>query len=259
MEVNIVYQPQAAEVRQVYDIRQQIAEIKALEKQAERNYLKIGRILYNILVSEGYTQLGYRNFQDFLDGEFSFERRTAQMFIRVWVYFGKGEAIKIPEEDLAEIGIWRAYVLTQLYAAGVLTKENVEEWLKKAKENSYRKFKLMADEAMGKYRKSEDELNWVNVRLRVPPEDKEFIEEVVRAIALMEGIEDEREIEKREGELIVKALRDWYDYYYPVLNPEEFKKEEFREFKLKQVKNQLEGSMDVVVHIFDRRSGQRIL
>lgn len=258
-QVNYAQVNPPAEVRQVFDVKKAVAEIRTLAKESERNFLKIGRLLHAILESEGYTQLGFKNFEDFLEGNFSFERRTAQMLVRVWVYFGKGKAIKVAEEELAEIGYTKAYVLTQLWDAEVLNEENLKEWLEKAKTLSYRAFKLEADRAMGKLRKTEDELNWKWVRLRVPPEDVEFIKEVVYDIALLEGIEDEREIEKREGELIVKALRDWHDYYYPVLDKEKFSQEEVRQFKLRQVKSQLEGTLEVSVHIYDKRTGQRIV
>ena len=258
-QINYTQVNPPAEVRQVFDVKRAVEEIKVLSKQAERNFLKIGRLLHAILESEGYTQLGFKSFDEFLEGNFSFERRTAQMLIRVWVYFGKGMAIKIDEEDLAEIGYTKAYVLTQLWDAEVLNKDNLKEWLEKAKELSYRAFKLEADRAMGKYKKTEDELNWKVIKLRIPPEDVEFIKEVVKDIALLEGIEDEREIEKREGELIVKALRDWHDYYYPVLDREKFSNEEVRFYKLKQVKDQLEGTLDVAVHIYDKRTGRRVV
>lgn len=257
-QINYSHVNPPAEVRQVFDVKKAVQQIKELTKQSERNFLQIGKLLYSIYKSEGYLQLGFDRFEDFLEGTVSFERRTAQMLMRVWYYFGKGEAIKIDEEDLVEVGYTKTYVLTQLWDAEVLNEENLKEWIEKAKELSYRAFKLEADRAMGKHNKSEEELNWASVRLRVPPEDVEFLAEVVRDIALMEGIEDEREIEKREGELIVKALRDWHDYYLPVLDRESFSREEVKHFKLKQVKSQLEGTMDVVMHIYDRKTGQRL-
>ena len=248
-----------AEVRQVFDVRKAVEEIKELTRQSERNFLQIGKLLYSINKSEGYLQLGFDRFEDFLEGTVSFERRTAQMLMRVWYYFGKGEAVKIDEEDLVEVGYTKTYVLTQLWDAEVLNEENLAEWLDKAKELSYRAFKLEADRAMGKHSKSEDELNWKWIKLRVPPEDVNFISDVVRDIALIEGIEDEREIEKREGELIVKALRDWHDYYLPVLDRDGFSREDVKSFKLRQVKSQLEGTMEVSIHIYDKKTGQRIL
>ncbi len=77
-------------------------------------------------------------------------------------------------------------------------------------------------------------------------------------MGMLEGIEDDDEIRKRRGELISKALEDWRGHYQHVIYNEQFRNsQEFRLWKLKQIKELTEQSLNVTVAIIDKDTGER--
>lgn len=249
-EVDMMQQlSRPAEVRYALaqDIESIRRELEALSAQVERNYLRIGEYLVLLEERQLYLTAGHGSLWSFLDSipTFNYERRTAEMLMRVWRTFGRRGKFPVSEEKLVRIGFAKAYQLTRLYEAGKLNAETSGEWFEKAERLSFREFRLEVDREL--YGEEREELTWVSVSLRIPPDAKDRLEQIVEEIAFLEGITDPAEIKKRKGDLILKALEDWESYYAPVLYNEEYSREDVRKYKLKQIKAQVEGALGVRV------------
>ncbi len=255
----IEQQTRPAEVR--YAVAQDIEtirrELEKLSSQVEKNYLRIGEYLVLLEERQLYLTAGHGNLWGFLDSipTFHYERRTAEMLMRVWRTFGRNGKLPVPEDRLIRIGFAKAYQLTRLYEAQKLTVENWEEWFERAERLPFREFKLEVDREL--YGEEREDLNWTTISLRIPPDAKDRLEEIVEEIAHLEGIDDPAEIKKRKGDLILKALEDWESYYAPVLYQEDFSQEDVKRFKLKQIKTQVEGAFGVRLRIVDE-NGEEI-
>lgn len=229
-------------------------ELRGLLTQTEKNFLRIGKLLYEVRHGELYIQEGYSDMWSWFRENFNFEVRTAQMLMRIWAYFGVGRAILIPEQTLAEVGYVKSYLLTMLYDCGKLDSSNLKDWIEIAKENSTREFQSIVRENCGRH--DEDKEKWVSVSLRIPPDGLERFEEIINAVAENEGIRPD-EVKKKRGELVLRILEDWYGYFYDVLYAQDIDKEEKRNLKIKKVIDQLEGAFKVKVAVFDE-DGTRI-
>ncbi len=262
-EITAFNQLRPAIVREAEDARSIVQFIEQAAKEIESKFIAIGKYLCKMYDRELYRDLGYKSIWEFIDANpnLNFERRTAEMLMRIWRFFGEGGKFPISTNTLAEVGYAKSYLLTRLYEEGVLTKENLNDWIQKAKENTYRKFKLFVDEALGKEPPSEEELNWKTVSFRIPPGYEESIEEAINVMAQIEGVEEQEEIKKRRGDFLVKILEDWVGYYSIIYQKEELRNNEaLKEFKLRQVKGLIEKTFeDVVLVVIDRETNRRIL
>ncbi len=228
--------------RQIF-IRDEIDAVKQLEQaqyDINRTFLKIGEILFTISERQLYLEWGYDSLWEFIESNerFEFERRTAEMLMRIWRFFGSNSTLPIKPTLLAEIGYTKSYFLTQLRKEGILTAANLKEWIDKAMNMSVRAFKKEVDKALGKEIKEDD--NWVSFYFRVPPEDMDKINEAIYAIAKLEGIPPE-EVSKIRGTLLSRVIQDWMDYYSPIIYNEELTDGEKVAARILKIKQQLEA------------------
>lgn len=248
-----------AEVRyiQAQDIQSIRQELESLSMEVEKNFLRIAEYLVLLDERQLYLASGYASLWAFLDSipTFNYERRTAEMLMRVWKTFGRNGKFPVPEKKLLRIGFAKAYQLTRLYEVGKLTTGNWEEWFSLAEEKPFREFKLEVDSTL--YGEEKEHLTWVTLSIRIPPDVKDRIDKIVEEVAFLEGITDPAEIKKRKGELLLKVLEDWESYYAPVLYREEYNREDIKRFKLRQIKAQVEGAFGLKLK-FLTRDGEEI-
>ncbi len=250
-------------VREAEDVQSIVQYIEQAVRDIESKFISLGKYLCKMYDRELYRNLGYKSLWEFIEAhpKLTFERRTAEMLMRIWRFFGEGGKFPISVGTLSEIGYAKAYLMTRLYEGGILSRDNLDEWIQLAKESTYRKFKLEVDKALGKEEPSEEELNWKTVSFRVPPDYEDEIEEAINTMAYIEGVEDPEEIRKRRGDFLVKILVDWVGYYSLIYQKDEYKDNEARKmFKLEQVKGILENTFDdVLIVVIDRKTNQRVL
>jgi len=247
----------AVEVQRQSDIKAIVNELKGLMAQTEKNFLRIGKLLYEVYKNELYLQDGYKDFWDWFETQaFNFETRTARMLMRIWSYWGQGNAYRLSEAVLIEIGYTKAYMLTTLYDCGAIrSEEDLKQFIEFAKNTTTREFARLVSHHRGQQKKEEEA--WITYKLRIPPDSADRLEEIVRGIAFLEGIDDEEEIKKRAGDLVLKALEDWYGYFMPVLYSNNLSSEERRQKYMSVIVKQLEGTFGVNVIVL--KDGERIL
>ncbi|RMD46275.1 MAG: hypothetical protein D6834_02740, partial [Aquificota bacterium] len=118
-------------------IKDEIDAVKQLEQvQYELNtkFLKLGEMLHTIAERNLYQEWGYSSLWEFISAnpQLEFERRTAEMLMRIWRNFGAGSTLPINPKILAEIGYTKAYFMTMLRKEGKLLQSNLQEWIDKA-------------------------------------------------------------------------------------------------------------------------------
>lgn len=230
-------------IRAEVQIRDEQTAIKLIEQaqyNIQANFLKIAEYLYTISEKELYQDWGYSSVFEFIESNprLEFERRTAEMLMRIWRNFGTGSTLPINQKTLAEIGYTKSYFLTMLRKAGILTKSNLDQWVEKALSMSVREFKREIDKILGK--QEENNENWVSFSFKVPPEAMDSINEAINGIAKLENIPEE-EIRNKRGELLARIIEDWKDYYAPIIYSEELSDEEKVAARLIKIKEQLEA------------------
>lgn len=235
--------PTTQQIQQVQITDEQTA-VKLLEQaqyNIQANFLKIGEYLHTISERGLYQEWGYNSLWEFISSnpKLDFERRTAEMLMRVWRYFGTGSTLPISPKRLGEIGFVKAYFLTMLRKEGKLTTSNLDEWIEKALSMNVKQFKREIDKALGK-EVDESKDNWVSFSFRVPPESMEKINQAIQAIAKLENIPED-EVRQKRGELLSRVIEDWIDYYAPAIYNEELSDMERVAFRLKKIKEQIEG------------------
>lgn len=125
------------------EITRQIAERQTISLNAQDNLSKLiqydritnatalvlGKLLKENVDNDYWKQLSYESFSDFVaQAGFSFTRRTAYNYIDLWDMFEKW---KIDYEKFVEIPYSKL-----LKIKSVITQENLEEWLCRARELS---------------------------------------------------------------------------------------------------------------------------
>ena len=237
------FTPTTQQIQQV-QIKDEQTAVKLIEQaqyNIQANFLKIGEYLHTIAERNLYQEWGYNSLWDFIysNPKLDFERRTAEMLMRIWRNFGTGSTLPINPKVLAEIGYTKSYFMTMLRKEGLLTKSNLQEWIDKALSMKVIEFKREVDKALGK-EVDESKDNWVSFSFRVPPESMEKINQAINAIAKLENIPEE-EIRQKRGELLARVIEDWIDYYAPAVYNEELSDMERVAFRLKKIKEQIEG------------------
>jgi len=196
----------AVEVQRQSDIKAIVNELKGLMAQTEKNFLRIGKLLYEVYKNELYLQDGYKDFWDWFETQaFNFETRTARMLMRIWSYWGQGNAYRLSEAVLIEIGYTKAYMLTTLYDCGAIrSEEDLKQFIEFAKNTTTREFARLVSHHCGQQKKEEEA--WITYKLRIPPDSADRLEEIVRGIAFLEGIDDEEA--HRKNPQLTEALFD---------------------------------------------------
>ncbi len=235
--------PTTQQIQQV-QIRDEETAVKLLEQvqyNIQANFLKIGEYLHTIAERNLYQEWGYNSLWDFIaaNPKLDFERRTAEMLMRIWRNFGTGSTLPIPPKILAEIGYTKAYYMTMLRKEGILLQSNLQEWIDKALSMKVVEFKREVDKALGK-EVDESKDNWVSFSFRVPPDAMDKINQAIQAIAKLENIPED-EIRQKRGELLARVIEDWMDYYAPAVYNEELSDMERVAYRLKKIKEQVEG------------------
>ncbi len=237
------FAPTIQQIQQVQITDEQTA-VKLIEQaqyNIQANFLKIGEYLHTIAERNLYQEWGYNSLWEFIEAhpKLDFERRTAEMLMRIWRNFGTGSTLPINPKILAEIGYTKCYFLTMLRKEGVLLQSNLQEWIDKALSMKVVEFKREVDKALGK-EVDENKNNWVSFSFRVPPESMDKINQAIYAIAKLDNIPED-EIRQKRGELLSKIVEDWMDYYAPAVYNEELSDMERVAFRLKKIKEQIEG------------------
>jgi hypothetical protein len=126
----------------VTEIKAPVAErvrgrILDLKGEVEKLYVELAELLYQVVHStlNGdplWRAWGYNTFEDYAQYELGMKRAKAYYFMQIW----KELHIKagISKERLAEVDWSAAKELAPLAKTGILTEENSEEWLDKAKQ-----------------------------------------------------------------------------------------------------------------------------
>ena len=112
-------------------------EVKEKLSQYENSCLELGRLLNDINSLTLYKSWGFESFEDYVKAELGFEYRRAAYHMAIWNNFGVKLSVK--EDKIKEIGWTKAGMLTGLVSDGVITKQNVDEWIDKAKTTTVKK------------------------------------------------------------------------------------------------------------------------
>ncbi len=113
------------------------AAVVQLSEAVDQTFLKLGGVLSRILENHWYKP--YASFREFTKAEYDIEYRTAMYWINIYTSLIEAE---IPYEKVTGIG-WSK--LKEL--AGLLTPENVDDWVKLAKKNSVPQLIALIDQS----------------------------------------------------------------------------------------------------------------
>lgn len=103
-------------------------EIRELIERMSEDFFVLSAKLYEVNDKMLYLRWGFKTFQEYVESdEVNFQLRKAQYFIKIWHWFG--DLSDEARAKLREIG-WSK--LKEL--VGVVTEENVDEWVAKAME-----------------------------------------------------------------------------------------------------------------------------
>jgi len=98
----------------------------------EKHCMRMAKLLSQVKRQELYFEWGFPSFDEYVKADLGFEVRRAYYHIAIWKTFG--EKFNIPENRIQQVGWVKAGYLASLDRVGVLTDENVEEWLERATE-----------------------------------------------------------------------------------------------------------------------------
>lgn len=107
------------------------AEVQRLSRQHAETEVRLGKLLKVVRDRELYLQWGYETWEKYVSEEVKIHIETARTALRV-----ERELIEksgFTEEEISEIGITKANILTKAVPAGKLTPENKSEYIEMAK------------------------------------------------------------------------------------------------------------------------------
>lgn len=107
-------------------VRKRIADLKKL---VEDSYLELGQLLYEVFYGGYWKEWDYENFKLYVMDELGFHERKAQYLINI--YKNLVIEAEVEPEQLESIGWSKAKEISR-----VADKDNVEEWVEKAKEST---------------------------------------------------------------------------------------------------------------------------
>jgi len=102
------------------------AEILATRDAIDDKYIHMARMLFFVRASEVYREWGYEDFDSYVLTELGFKGRKAAYLIAIFKTYV--QELGRTEEELRSVGWSKAAVL-----ANVVTSENADEWLERAK------------------------------------------------------------------------------------------------------------------------------
>lgn len=114
----------------IADLRERLKRRKDL---VDSQYMKLGFDLFLVYNTEVYRKWGYETYGDYVWGELGIAVDTANVYRRLWK---KLQDLGLNEEKLAGIGYSRAQLVSS-----VLKKDNLDEWLGKARTLSWKDLK----------------------------------------------------------------------------------------------------------------------
>lgn len=122
-----------------FDERDNLTKIKFYDRNTNINALVLGKLISENILNEYWKKLGYDSFGDFVaQSNLSFTKRTAYNYIDLWKLFCK---FTIDMDKFTEIPYSKL-----LKIKDVITEDNLEEWLSKAKELSRSDLELELEE-----------------------------------------------------------------------------------------------------------------
>jgi hypothetical protein len=101
-----------------------IAEVSALLDAADQNYFRIGGTLSAISAQKFYKTVGFENFNEFVETIYGMKRRKAQYWMKIYDDLIESS---VPWAKVKDVGWTKLRGL-----AGILTLENVDEWVERA-------------------------------------------------------------------------------------------------------------------------------
>jgi hypothetical protein len=105
-----------------------IAAVPGLLETADENYFRLGGVLSRISTGKLYESKGHETFKTFVEAEYGIQYRKAMYWLHIYDSLIES---KVPWEKVKEIGWTKLKDL-----AGVLSPDNVDEWVKRAKEST---------------------------------------------------------------------------------------------------------------------------
>ncbi len=192
-------------------------EIREAVKNIEATYLRLGRLLAVAKEKQVHFQEGFEDFYTYAKSVTQREKRTIDMLLFIDRYIGAKGEVPIERELLSEIRYTKAYYLSVLVKEGIVkSREGAIPWIDRAKSMSTAEFKEAVNEALGK--EIPETQSWKPLSsYRVPPEEKEAIDQAIELAAQLEGIPKEELDAGKKGILLSRIVEDWKGYYADVV------------------------------------------
>ncbi len=121
--------------------------IRRLKREVDTAYIQLGRDLYLVYHRRLFVQWGHDTWTDYVEQEVGISQSRGDRLRRIWSAFVKKLALK--QQSLNGVGYTNAFVLLPLVNKGIITSENVDDWLQAARTLSYRDLELKANAAKG--------------------------------------------------------------------------------------------------------------
>ncbi len=152
------------------------AEIQRLKGEVDARYRRLGVLLKEVREKELYLEYGFASFEEWVRVELGFQERKARYLVSLVEGF---ERAGVTEEEAATIEQSKAAAI-----APVLTTENKEEWLEKARTLDTRTLKREVAKAQGRPVSDEPLRPW---GVALFPDQRETVETAMRLAGLAAG------------------------------------------------------------------------
>lgn len=105
--------------------------------------LELSRLLWQVHANKDYATLGYDEFEDYVEQRLGFKKRKGLYYVSIWQKFRV--ELGLEQKKLGRIGWWKASIIRP-----IVSLDNHEEWLNKARTMKSRELQDAVRKALGK-------------------------------------------------------------------------------------------------------------
>lgn len=135
---------------------ERLKKIEEFFKTEDGINLELSRLLWQVNANKDYESLGYDSFEDYVEQRLGFKRRKGKYLVAIWQKFRI--ELGLEPKKLGRIGWWKSSIISP-----VVTLDNHEEWINKARRMKSRELQKEVAKALGSG--SSDELKSYTVKL----------------------------------------------------------------------------------------------
>lgn len=137
-------------------------QAQVLAKKMKEVFIDFAEIMYNVKKDELWKKWGYYTFRDYVDQELKLSRtsRTIGYFINIYEHLCIG--LNKTKDDVRSIPWTNVRELPKLIKRDIITKDNVDDWLDKARNTKQKDFVIDVKKEICAHNLEEDSVDYVH-------------------------------------------------------------------------------------------------